>query len=39
MDENLIQKLNKLKKIENQVLGYEVENEKLEKMIIQLQKE
>ncbi|EGR30740.1 hypothetical protein IMG5_124520 [Ichthyophthirius multifiliis] len=39
MDEDIIYLLNKLKKIENQILGYEVENEKLSKMITQLQKE
>ena len=39
MDENIIYQLNKLKKIENQILGYEAENEKLRKIITQLQKE
>lgn len=38
-DEDIIYQLNKLKKIENQILGYEAENEKLRKMITQLQKE
>ena len=33
MDEEIVNLLNKLKKIENQVLGYESENEKLRKMI------
>jgi hypothetical protein len=33
MDEDIIYLMNKLKKIENQILGYEVENEKLSKMI------
>ena len=36
MDEEIVNLLNKLKKIENQVLGYEAENEKLRKMIAQL---
>jgi len=35
-DEEIIYQLNKLKKIENQILGYEAENEKLRKMISQL---
>lgn len=39
MDEEIVNLLNKLKKIENQVLGYEAENEKLRKMIAQLQRE
>lgn len=38
-EEQIIYQLNKLKKIENQVLGYETENDKLRKMINQLQKE
>jgi predicted nucleic acid-binding Zn-ribbon protein len=36
MDEEIVNLLNNLKKVENQVLGYEAENEKLRKMIAQL---
>ncbi len=39
MDEEIVNMINKLKKIENQVLGYEAENEKLRKTIAQLQRE
>ena len=39
MDENLLNNLNKIKKIENQIMGYGIENEKLSKMKTQLEKE
>ena len=39
MDEEIVNLLNNLKKVENQVLGYEAENDKLRKMIAQLQRE
>ncbi|CAD8044098.1 unnamed protein product [Paramecium primaurelia] len=38
-DEEIVNKVNKLKKVENQVMGYEASNERINKMILQLQRE